>query len=589
MKWWVCSRLRTKIFLAFSALILTLLFVTLWLTQLMVSQQVRNSLEGELLTTGQVFQGLVIERAERLLTNTELLGSDFAFRQAVATYDPPTVASVAANHQRRIRVDLLWITDEFGMLLADSREKLKSGIDLSTFPLLTETVTTEEASAAIAEVDGMLFQLIATPLFGPDIIGFLILGREINDSLAQQLRKDTGSHISFLTQARLFASSWLPERRDGLLFSERPLSQLFQHPPKETFLWTLAGERFLSILVPIDTRLSPPLYALMQRSYDEALLPWYMLRQRIMAVGAGALMVALFIGIALAGGITAPIQTLVAGMQDVLKGQLNKRLPVTREDEIGFLAQSFNEMVEGLEEKEKIRDTFGRFVSRDVAEAVLSERIPLAGERREVSILFQDIRGFTTLSEKTDPAVLVHILNQFFTEMVAAVEAEGGIVKQFTGDGVMALFGAPVSHLDDPERAVRAALGMVERLGSLNTRLSAQGVPSLHIGVGVHTGEVVAGQIGPDERIEYAVVGDPVNLASRIEGLTKELGATILVSEETTIRLGSNFILGHTAELAVKGKEKPVRVVEVLGYAPNRPTALPPRAEYGEKQEEGEM
>jgi adenylate cyclase len=300
-------------------------------------------------------------------------------------------------------------------------------------------------------------------------------------------------------------------------------------------------------------------------------------------------MVALFIGIALAGGITAPIQTLVAGMQDVLKGQLNKRLPVTREDEIGFLAQSFNEMVEGLEEKEKIRDTFGRFVSRDVAEAVLSERIPLAGERREVSILFQDIRGFTTLSEKTDPAVLVHILNQFFTEMVGAVEAEGGIVKQFTGDGVMALFGAPVSHLDDPERAVRAALGMVERLGSLNTRLSAQGVPSLHIGVGVHTGEVVAGQIGPDERIEYAVVGDPVNLASRIEGLTKELGATILVSEETTTRLGSNFILGHTAELAVKGKEKPVRVVEVLGYAPNRPTALPPRAEYGEKQEEGEM
>jgi adenylate cyclase len=576
MKWWARSRLRTKIFLAFSALILTLLFMTLWLTQLMVSQQARNVLEGELLTTAQVFQGLVIERAERLLTNTGLLGSDFAFRQAVATYDPPTVASVAANHKRRIGVDLLWITDEFGMVLADSREKLKSGSNLSTFPLLAEAVTAEEASAAIAEVDGTLLQLIATPLLGPDIIGFLILGREINDSLAQQLRKDTGSHISFLTHARLFASSWPPDKREGLLSSEQPLPQLFQHPLKETFLWTLAHERFLSILVPIDTRLSLPLYALIQRSYDEALLPWYTLRQRMVAVGAGALMVALFIGIALAGGITAPIQTLVTGMQDVLKGQLNKRLTVIREDEIGFLAQSFNEMVKGLEEKEKIRDTFGRFVSRDVAEAVLNERIPLAGERREVSILFQDIRGFTTLSEKTDPAVLVHILNQFFTEMVAAVEAEGGIVKQFTGDGVMALFGAPISHRDDPERAVRAALGMVERLGNLNTRLDTQGIPPLRIGVGIHTGEVVAGRIGPDERIEYAVVGDPVNLASRIEGLTKELGATILVSEETTARLGANFVLGHTAELTVKGKEKPVRVVEILGYASNRPTALPP-------------
>jgi adenylate cyclase len=575
MIWWARSRLRTKIFLAFSALILTLLFVTLWLTQLMVSQQARNVLAGELLTTAQVFQGLVIERAEQLLTNTGLLGSDFAFRQAVATYDPPTVASAAANHKRRIGVDLLWITDEFGVLLADSQEKLKSGSDLSAFPLLAEAVTAETASAAITEVDGILFQLIATPLLGPDIIGFLILGREINDSLAQQLRKDTGSHISFLTHARLFASSWPSDKRSGLLSSEQPSPQLFRHPPQETFLWTLAEERFLSILVPIDTRLSLPLYALIQRSYDEALLPWYTLRQHMVAVGAAALMVALFIGIALAGGITAPIQILVTGMQDVLKGQLNKRLTVTRGDEIGFLAQSFNEMVKGLEEKEKIRDTFGRFVSRDVAEAVLSERIPLAGERREVSILFQDIRGFTTLSEKTDPAVLVHILNQFFTEMVAAVEAEGGIVKQFTGDGVMALFGAPISHRDDPERAVRAALGMVERLGNLNTRLSTQGIPPLRIGVGIHTGEVVAGRIGPDERIEYAVVGDPVNLASRIEGLTKELGATILVSEETTARLGTNFILGLTAELAVKGKEKPVRVVEVLGYVPNQSNALP--------------
>jgi adenylate cyclase len=171
----------------------------------------------------------------------------------------------------------------------------------------------------------------------------------------------------------------------------------------------------------------------------------------------------------------------------------------------------------------------------------------------------------------------VRILNQFFTEMVAAVEAEGGIVKQFTGDGVMALFGAPVSHPDDPERAVRAALGMVGRLAELNIRLRAQHVPQLQIGVGVHTGEVVAGQIGPDERIEYAVVGDPVNVASRIEGLTKEVGATILVSEATAARLGPNFLLGRTTVLPVRGKEKPVRVVEVLAHEPEHhtPARLP--------------
>lgn len=566
-------------------MILGLLLLTLWMTQLMVSRQVQDALQGELLTTGQVFRGLLEERAERFLRNGGLLVKDFAFVKAVGTsrdpeeYDPSTLASVADNYQQRIGADLLWIINDEGMLLADSRAALKEGTDLSTFSLVAETFSSGEGSWGITDVGGGLFQVVAVPVIvaGTDVLGAVVLGREINNTLARQLEKDTGSHISFLTPERLFASSWPPHRWERLLPSVRALPGAPHDPTRETFLLVMDGERFLSVLVPLAARLPSPLYALIQRSYDRALRPWYTLRQRMIAVGAGAVLVALFIGSGLAGGITAPIQTLVAGMHDVLRGQLSRRLPVTREDEIGFLARSFNEMVAGLEERERIRDTFGRFVSRDVAEAVLSGHAPLTGERREVSILFQDIRGFTTLSERTDPEELVRILNQFFTEMVAAVEAEGGIVKQFTGDGVMALFGAPVSHPDDPERAVRAALGMVGRLAELNVRLRAQQAPQLQIGVGIHTGEVVAGQIGPDERIEYAVVGDPVNVASRIEGLTKEVGATILVSEATAARLGPNFLLGRTTVLPVRGKEKPVRVVEVLAHEPEHhtPARLP--------------
>jgi adenylate cyclase len=202
---------------------------------------------------------------------------------------------------------------------------------------------------------------------------------------------------------------------------------------------------------------------------------------------------------------------------------------------------------------------------------VLSGRVPLAGERREVSILFQDIRGFTALAEQLDPVALLRLLNQFFTAVVAAVEAEGGVVKQFTGDGVMALFGAPQSRADHPERAVRAALGIVRRLASLNVLLQDAGGTPLQIGVGIHTGEVVAGLIGPDERIEYGVVGEAVNLASRIESLTKELSATILVSKEIAARLGCAFVLGRTALLPVKGKSQPVEVVEVLTHRVNAP------------------
>jgi adenylate cyclase len=266
----------------------------------------------------------------------------------------------------------------------------------------------------------------------------------------------------------------------------------------------------------------------------------------------------------LAGSITGPVRLLVDAMHDVLRGNLRRRAHLERRDELGFLARSFNEMVGGLEDRERIKDTFGRFVSRDVAEAVLDGRVPLVGDRLEVSILFQDIRGFSALAETLDPAALLRVLNRFFTEVVAAVEAEGGVVKQFTGDGVMALFGAPQLRTDHVERSAHAALGIVDRLARVNVLLQADGIPPLQIGIGIHTGEVIAGLIGPDERVEYGVVGEPVNLASRIEALTKDLAATVLVSRELAMRLGPEFVLGRAALLPVKGKAHPIEVVELL-------------------------
>jgi len=571
MSWWARSRLRSKIFCAFSALILVVSLAVLGFTQFIVSQQVQATLRQELLTTGQVFQGLLQEQAERLRTNAALLAGDFALKKVVAPasdYDPETLASAALNYQQRIGVDLLWMTDENGTLRADANAKKTSGTSVATLSPLAEALQSGEATTAITAIEGKLFQLVAVPVLGPDVIGFLVLGEEINDALAQQLEKDTGSRVTFLSHAQLFAASWGPLDRERLFPDGHIPAMLWDSQPNTTMLLHLASERFLSLLVPIAAHLPTPLFALVQRSYDTALAPFYDLRRRILGVGAGAILLALAVSIGLANGITTPIQGLVTSMHEILRGNFQQRLRVNRQDEIGFLADSFNEMAAGLEKGEQIKDTFGRFVSHDVAEAVLNGHIPLAGERREVTILFQDIRGFTSISEKLDPAELLRVLNQFFTEVVAAVEAEDGVVKQFTGDGAMVLFGAPVAHDDDPARAVRAALGIVHRLASLNARLRAQNGPLLRIGVGIHTGEVVAGRIGPDERVEYGVVGDPVNLASRIEGLTKEMQATLLVSQITAAKLGPGFTLGRSAALAVKGKEKPIEVVEVLAYEP---------------------
>jgi adenylate cyclase len=316
--------------------------------------------------------------------------------------------------------------------------------------------------------------------------------------------------------------------------------------------------------VPVDAALDEPLYALVQDSYDKALVPLHSLRRRIVVIGAFALVGALAVGAALAGGIAAPLRALVSAMRDVLAGNYRRRLSLGREDEIGFLASSFNEMVAGLEERERIKDTFGRYVSRDIAAALLEGRVPLEGERREVTILFQDTRGFTAIADRTDPGALVRMVNRMFTAMVAAVESEGGVIKEFTGDGVMALFGAPAVHDDDPDRAVRSALAMLGRLPALNAELCEEGLPELRIGIGVHSGEVVAGRIGPDARAEYTVIGDPVNVASRIEGLTKDTGAVLLVSAATVSRLAGRYRFGRRFVVPIRGKDEPVEVVEVL-------------------------
>ena len=582
MSWWARSGLRTKIFVAFSTLILAVLLATLSLTQYIVSREARRTLSRQLLTTGQVFDRLMAERAARLQNNSVLLASDFALKQVIAThldpskYDAETLSSAAENYQSRIGVELLWITDETGVLLGVSPGSAHLGHSMAMLPPLKEAIDAEGPATGKAEIDGTLFQLVVVPVLAPDVIGYLVLGHVIDDTLAARLAADTSTDVSFLTDEKVFASSWAPTPREQFVPAGAFRAKLLGAAPADRLkLLTIGGSRFLSLVVPIDAHLSKPLYALVQGSYDEALAPLRTLTLQIAAIGATALAIALLVGVGLAAGITGPIRTLVTGMREVLRGNLRYRSRIERQDEIGFLARSFNEMVDGLEEREHVKDTFGRFVSRDVAEAVLAGRVPLEGEKREVSILFQDIRGFTALSEKLDPATLLNVLNRFFTEVVAAVEAEGGVVKQFTGDGVMALFGAPQARADHAPRAVRAALGIVTRLERLNVLLEEKGFPALAIGIGIHAGEVVAGLIGPDERVEYGVVGEPVNLAARVESLTKDVAATILVSGEVASRLGSEFQLGRTESLPVKGKADPVRVVEILPQCISSPRKTP--------------
>jgi adenylate cyclase len=258
--------------------------------------------------------------------------------------------------------------------------------------------------------------------------------------------------------------------------------------------------------------------------------------------------------------VAAPLVGLTFAMARVERGALNASCPVVSNDEIGAATEGFNRMLDGLREREAIKETFGRYVAPEVRDEILAGRVSVEGEQREVTVLFADLRDFTPWVESTEPRQVVRDLNAYFGEMEAAIRAHGGLVLQFIGDEIEAVFGAPVPAADHATRAVRAALDMRTRLKVWN---AGRAKPLRH-GIGVHTGVVLAGAIGSRDRLSYALVGDTVNLASRIQGLTKDVGGDILVSASTARQLDDGIGLEALPAARVKGKATEVEVFRVV-------------------------
>jgi class 3 adenylate cyclase len=225
-------------------------------------------------------------------------------------------------------------------------------------------------------------------------------------------------------------------------------------------------------------------------------------------------------------------------------------------------------MIEEVIEKERVKanilEAFGKYVTREVRDQILEGQIPLDGEVKDVTVLFADIRDFTTLAESNTPKEVVKIINGYFSEMADAIRRHKGLVLQFIGDEIEAVFGAPLPLENHPAHAVRAAMAMRERLVLVNEYLKEQGSVPLRHGIGVHTGRVVAANIGSKDRLSYALVGDTVNIASRIQDLNKKFGTDILISATTVKKLSENIDVEKLPATTVKGKREPVEIYKLL-------------------------
>jgi class 3 adenylate cyclase/HAMP domain-containing protein len=269
--------------------------------------------------------------------------------------------------------------------------------------------------------------------------------------------------------------------------------------------------------------------------------------------------------------INQSTKKLVAGLKDVQQGSFDHEVKIYTTDEFSVIGNGFNQMIAGLRERNFIKDTFGKYVAPTVMEKILHEAkkagdgqgFRLGGERRTVTILISDIRDFTKRTEESNAEAIVDLLNRYLERMVAIVERYDGTVDKFIGDAMMVLFGAPLAKADDAERAVQCAYAMRSELARLNDELKRsfpKRFSPIRIGIGIHTGEVVVGSIGSTNRLEYTVIGDAVNLASRIEGLTKQFKTDILISEATARLLSGSYPLTKLPRTKVKGKKGAVVV-----------------------------
>ncbi len=527
-------------------ILLGLIFAALATTQKLVShyndQTAREHAATNLDLGARVYQEAARQRIENLAGNASLMSGDYTVRQLLLKpeIDRQTLGSLLRSYTQRINSPVIALLDPKGDLLANSDETMANE-NVGPFQYLIEHAGDDPPeTSGFSYLNGRLHVLVVVPLYAPipHVAAWFGLAFPIDRAFAEKIKDISRLEVTFVsiddvTRPRVLATT-LDASAAGLV-AQSVVANL--RAPERIKTLDLPGGRYVTLFKPQDMLAEAPVTVVLQRPLSVELAAAREVENYIMLISLAALAVATLAALWIARGISQPVQQLAAHTRVVAAGDYATRLHLDRVDELGQLATAFNAMSEGLAERDRVRDLLDKNVSPEVAAQLMRDGgAALGGEEREVTILFSDLRGFTTLSEKLPPRELLTLLNRYLDRMSAAIEAHGGVIDKFIGDAIMALFGAPVAQSDAADRALAAALAMERALVGLNAELAAEGRPPLGIGVGVNTARVVAGNIGSHRRLNYSVIGDGVNVASRLESLTRTVAyRTNIVTSAATV------------------------------------------------------
>jgi class 3 adenylate cyclase len=597
-------RLRDKLLAAVTLLVVVLTLAILLILNARLQSESSNALDSDLDRTFSIFSSFVSQETGSLRDKAVLMAGLPRLTAALDVRKPKfstmadTVSELCLDLSSSVKAPPLFVvTDKEGRVLFDSHHPpeeivaLRAGRDpdpakmrsneqpvmANNWPNVKAALQGQpsqggflyQETQAGGKTQVTAYQTVTYPILSHgENLGVIVLGVALDKPLAENIKKLTDSEVAFLIGKDVTASTW-PEDKYSLVAQTLspmiPSAEMWKEketsPPAPV---NLNNEnyrvRFAAFMDPQGQLLGS--YAIL-RSADKALALQKNLQQTIVIIGILGVVFAVGMAFFIARRITNPLNSLLLGVQEIGRGNLNAQVPLETHDELGVLAQSFNEMIQGLREKERVTNILGKYISPEVAKKVLSsgEGMALKGERRECVVMFTDIRGFTAFSENMAPEKIVADLNEYFSLMVDVVIKYEGTLDKFIGDAIMAVWGAPVPFEDKELRGVKAALEMQRALGQYNKARIDKNQTPLTMGIGLNSGVVVSGNLGSDKRTDYTVIGEEVNLASRL--CSKAAPGQVLISEGMYRKLKGLVEVRPLDPIALKGFSEPVKVYEV--------------------------
>lgn len=560
--------LRNKLLLGVGGLIIILFVSVLLFISNKIETQTRELIQTNFERTRNTFDRIQQYRFDRLLESCILISEQPQFKANVDLAKEfineeihQTVLFNAIEFKQLVICDIIFITNAKGGLIVRTDKPVDFGEDYSNLIFIKSALEGNDPENVSVYVEGNdIYQVVSVPiLLSNDVLGTLTLGFRIKKEDAIQLKEDTKSEVSFFLKNQLIVTTLDEESAVDLtkakfVFKDEIQAVISGNIKINSLEYELKDERYLIVFsfLEKEKNTSEAMYAI-AISLDAALIPLRDMQSFILVIGLIAVIVAFIISFFIAKGVTSPVQKLVEGAHRIGSGDYNFSINIKTTDEIGTLAKAFNEMTSGLRERFEME----KFVSSSTLNMIrLSEKegVKLGGERKNVTVFFSDIRGFTSFSEKVDPEEVIGMLNMYLSKQAKLVLQFGGVIDKYVGDELVAVFEGE----NMVDNSVLCAIEIQKEMEILNKELKN----NIKIGIGINTGMVVMGNMGSEERMDYTVLGSNVNLGARLCSIAD--AGKVILSESSYRLLKIKVKVNPLEPILVKGISKSVQVYDVI-------------------------